>query len=123
VFTKAEYRNYTSSEQWLARRRAFLSDKTCCNRCQIEIGLAIAAYGQGLHAHHKNYQRVGCELDSDLEALCRRCHEIETFGKTSLPPAHLSLDERLTVRGLIGQEHEETRMTEDGLAGLFGAAL
>ena len=46
-----------------------------------------ALYDQDLHVHHRNYQRVGAELDSDLRSLCRRCHEIETFGESSLPAA------------------------------------
>ena len=32
--------------------------------------------------HHKTYERLGCELLSDLQALCRDCHAT-AHGKTS----------------------------------------
>src|SRR5713101_6765418 len=82
--TKSEYRAYISSEKWQQRRKEFLRGKDFCNRCGLEKGMAATAYDQGLHVHHRNYTRVGDELDQDLEAICRRCHEIETFGHSEL---------------------------------------
>lgn len=116
---KSEYRQYIASEAWQQRRKLFLWSHQSCNRCGIGHQAAIEAYDQGLHVHHQNYERVGCELDSDLEALCRRCHEIETFGKSSLPPMHMAPEERKLLRSLIGPEELHTEMTEHGLAGLF----
>jgi len=116
--TKSEYRLYTSSEAWLERRKLFLSTHGICNRCQIDRDLAVAAYDQDLNVHHRNYQHIGCELDEDLEALCRRCHEIESTGKSDLHPAN---PEAIQVRRYIGKElPAKTEMTEDGLDGLFG---
>jgi hypothetical protein len=34
-------------------------------------------FGTYLHVHHVNYARLGAELDEDLEALCKRCHNAE----------------------------------------------
>lgn len=121
--TRTSYRQYVASEAWLQRRKLFLMSRPNCERCGISKEQALEAYDQSLHVHHRNYQRVGCELDSDLEALCRRCHEIETFGKSSLPPMHMSVEERRWYQQLIGEEVPQTLMTEHGLAGLFGGPL
>jgi hypothetical protein len=85
--TKTEYRNYISSEKWQRRRKEFLRANSSCNECGVSRKRAIETYDQDLHVHHKNYQRVGHELDSDLEPLCLRCHEVETFGDSELPYA------------------------------------
>ena len=45
-----------------------------CEACQLERPLEL---------HHLNYYRVGQELDDDLLALCRECHEskhIDPYG-------------------------------------------
>lgn len=42
------------------------------------------AYDQDLHVHHKTYRNRGAERPEDLQALCRRCHELETYGRSSL---------------------------------------
>ena len=56
--------------------------------------MSVIAYDQDLHVHHKNYQNIGAELDSDLEVLCRRCHEVETFGESALQyPVLISLEQ------------------------------
>jgi ribosomal protein L37E len=34
--------------------------------------------------HHKTYKNLGKEALEDLEVLCRRCHDLETFGRTDL---------------------------------------
>lgn len=82
--TKTEYREYLSSEHWRERRKEFLDAFPNCNQCDLPRWLAIIAYDQDLHVHHKSYARVGEEIDDDLEPLCRRCHEIKTFGNSSL---------------------------------------
>lgn len=84
VMTKTEYRKYIASEHWQQRRRWFLIMHNVCNRCLAPRWLAIDAYDQDLHVHHKSYANVGAEEDGDLEALCKRCHEIETFGSSQL---------------------------------------
>lgn len=82
--TKTEYRNYISSPQWQARRKEFLSWSNYCEACDLPRWLAIIVYDQDLHVHHMSYANIGHELDNDLASLCRRCHEIETFGGSSL---------------------------------------
>lgn len=121
--TRSEYRDYVGSERWLGRRKYFLMNHPNCERCGISRRRAMEVYDQDLHVHHKNYQRVGCELDEDLEALCRRCHEIETYGRSQLLPMHMNEQERIGYRELIGQEAPRTKMTVHGLAGLFGGPL
>lgn len=92
--TKTEYREYISSEAWQQRRKEFLKENLVCNRCDMPRAIAIIAYDQDLHVHHRSYANVGRELDSDLEPLCKRCHEIETFGSSALhkPTCYKCLD-------------------------------
>lgn len=85
--TRSQHKAYIQSEKWQLRRRDFLADHDRCSGCGINREFSRKIYDQDLHVHHKNYQRVGCELDEDLEPLCRRCHEVRTFGKSDLPPA------------------------------------
>lgn len=62
-----EYAMYLISDWWRGRRRAFLAtvgDK--CQKCGKESP----------QVHHKNYDNLYGEKDEDLEALCRRCHQI-----------------------------------------------
>ena len=135
--TKTEHRDYLASEAWLQRRKIFLRTHDSCNRCGVSRKQAVAAYDQDLHVHHRNYQHVGAELDEDLEVLCRRCHEIETFGKSELEccapilevtgielKQHGDPDLWSVYVGLTGYEEnveriKNARMTEYGLAGLF----
>lgn len=82
--TKTEYRKYIQSEAWQQRRKKFLRTNEECNRCELPRYLAIIAYDQDLHVHHRSYQNVGSEPSQDLEALCKRCHDIETFGRSEM---------------------------------------
>lgn len=84
--TKTEYREYLASSYWQNRRKQFLQYIEGCAKCRIPRWLASITYDQDLHVHHKSYVHLGCEPDDDLKALCRRCHEIETFGRSSLRP-------------------------------------
>lgn len=83
--TKTEYREYIGSEDWQKRRKEFLAEcGEVCEHCGLPRWLAIATYDQDLHVHHKSYSRVGHEDWEDLAALCKRCHELETFGRSEL---------------------------------------
>lgn len=85
AFTKSDHAEYLKSAHWLDMRKMFLDMHSCCERCQIPRWLAAIAYDQDLHAHHKSYANKGTpEEANDLEALCRRCHDLETFGTTDL---------------------------------------
>lgn len=87
--TKTEYRKYICSEKWQKRRKVFLNrfPYMACYRCFIGRDDSRKIYDQDLHVHHASYEHVGngAEPDDDLAALCRRCHEIETFGKSDIP--------------------------------------
>lgn len=82
--TKTEYREYLASEHWQKLRKAFLREIGACQRCGVPRWLAVVAYDQDLHAHHNNYSSLGHEESDDLTALCKRCHEVETFGSSRL---------------------------------------
>jgi hypothetical protein len=83
--TKSEYRGYIASPEWQSRRSKFLATHRYCCDCGIPRRWAVHFYDQDLHVHHESYAHVGAELDEDLRSLCRRCHEIKTFGHSSLP--------------------------------------
>lgn len=88
--TKTEYREYIASADWQQRRKDFLNDEGGkCARCEMPRWLVVIAYDQDMHVHHKSYAHLGDEPWEDLEPLCRRCHEIETFGRSELrePPS------------------------------------
>lgn len=82
--TKEEYRSYLNGPEWMARRKQFLSIWNSCNRCRVPRWLAIIAYDQDLNVHHRHYQSLGNERPEDLEALCKRCHEIDSLGRSQL---------------------------------------
>lgn len=64
----AEYTEYMQSRQWAERkRRLFEKRGYVCEMC--------GASGLPLDVHHKNYDRLGCELDDDLLIVCHeKCH-------------------------------------------------
>ena len=84
--TKTEYREYIAGEYWQKRRKKFLETpgRSGCEGCGIPRWLAIIAYDQDMHVHHRNYKNLENEKDEDLSALCRRCHELETFSSSNL---------------------------------------
>lgn len=85
--TRTEYREYIASADWQQRRKEFLSQRGFeCNRCGIPRWLAQVAYDQDLNVHHRSYSSLGDEDWDDLEPLCRRCHDIESFGRSDLKP-------------------------------------
>jgi HNH endonuclease len=84
--TKTEYREYLCSDAWQSTRKDFLFFHDKCNECHIPRWLAKIVYDQDLHVHHRNYKSLGDEIWDDLEALCRRCHEMRTFGHSDIEP-------------------------------------
>ena len=82
---KSEYAQYIASPEWQERRKeALSSSNNRCARCELPRWLAAIVYDQDLHVHHLHYKNVGNEAPDDLQVLCRRCHEIETFGRSEL---------------------------------------
>ena len=60
------YRDYLATEHWQIMRAHVLSRAK--NRCEL-------CYSpKQLNVHHKTYERLGAEDESDLIVLCRRCH-------------------------------------------------
>jgi 5-methylcytosine-specific restriction endonuclease McrA len=73
-----DYVKYISSEAWRTnpvRRREFEAAGFQCRLCTNSV-----ANGDDLEAHHRTYERLGHEIDGDLTALCRECHQ----GVTSM---------------------------------------
>lgn len=62
------YREYLLSDEWKSIRLTIIEDREQCERCGSDYKLQI---------HHKNYDNIFNELDSDLELLCKRCHLLQ----------------------------------------------
>lgn len=97
--TKTEYQQYLASEYWQKRRQQFLDYNEECYQCHLPRWLAQIAYDNDLHVHHKSYENLGSEDDAQLEALCKRCHEIVTFGRSDLREI------KTTICSVCGLEH------------------
>lgn len=61
------YAKYLRTPEWQERRRAAI--QMAWGKCQLN-----SKHGEGLHVHHRTYERRGCELPSDLIVLCAKCH-------------------------------------------------
>jgi 5-methylcytosine-specific restriction endonuclease McrA len=62
------YGEYLESDKWKAL--AAETRRLANHRCQV-------CYSDGqLHIHHRTYERVGNEFQSDLIALCSSCHTL-----------------------------------------------
>jgi hypothetical protein len=82
--TKTEYAEYLQSDHWKELRKTVINDYPFCMRCTMPRWLAEIAYDKDLHVHHKNYRTRGNEKLDDLEVLCRRCHDLESSGRSEL---------------------------------------
>lgn len=68
------YADYLQTPWWRARRnRALRAAGYRCQRCTVKRQLEV---------HHQSYERLGDELDSDLEVVCRGCHVGHHFNET-----------------------------------------
>lgn len=69
------YQDYLKSDEWAAKKEYLLSVRGYrCERCRSS---------KSLQAHHKTYESIGNESESDLLLLCRRCHKAEHDIKSS----------------------------------------
>ena len=60
------YNAYMSSNAWAkVKRRVLAARRAICSTCGSTANI---------HVHHKTYERLGAELDEDLEILCKPCH-------------------------------------------------
>jgi 5-methylcytosine-specific restriction endonuclease McrA len=70
------YEQYLGTRHWRQRReRSLVLADHRCERCGARSTLQV---------HHRTYERLGEELDEDLEVLCDRCHAAE-HGITNEP--------------------------------------
>jgi HNH endonuclease len=66
---------YLTSTWWKRRSYArLLKAKGKCERCEKVVSKA--------DVHHVHYDRLGAERDSDLEVLCRTCHQTHHFDES-----------------------------------------
>jgi 5-methylcytosine-specific restriction endonuclease McrA len=63
---RIRYEKHIHSTQWKNTRKAILKMRDRCEGCGTKHFLEV---------HHKTYERLGRELTSDLEVLCKTCHE------------------------------------------------
>jgi hypothetical protein len=98
LVTKEEYAVYLNSDHWKALRSDRLrSPNVCCQRCSLPRWLAEIAYSQDLNCHHRSYANLGSECPEELEPLCRRCHEIDKFGRSNLRAPKSTLCELCSI--------------------------
>lgn len=64
--TAIEYNKYVRSSHWERRRLLYYA-----NHAKI---CAACGHTKRIHLHHKRYDNLWEELDSDLVPLCERCH-------------------------------------------------
>ena len=66
---KINYREYIHSKEWQAKASNIKRIRGyTCELC------GASGHGIVLHAHHKTYERLGDELESDIMVLCSSCH-------------------------------------------------
>jgi hypothetical protein len=66
AFRRMDYEQYLRTAHWYRQRnRALKLAEHRCHRCDANRQLQV---------HHLCYDRLGEELDSDLEVVCRGCH-------------------------------------------------
>jgi hypothetical protein len=70
------YYAYIHSPAW--RARADAAKRRAGYRCQVCNRPSSQVQ---LDAHHRTYERLGRELDSDITVLCRDCHELYESAK------------------------------------------
>lgn len=60
------YAKYMQSQRWASRKSAYYAKhQKSCRACRSEDQIDL---------HHRTYERMGFEPDSDLVPLCSRCH-------------------------------------------------
>lgn len=63
---EVDYGEYINSPEWKAKAQE--AKKRAGYKCQLCNGT------KRLDVHHRTYERLGHELDSDLTVLCHKCH-------------------------------------------------
>lgn len=65
---RLDYYEYINSPEWYAKSDA--AKARAGYRCQV------CNSTRQLNTHHRTYERLGRELDTDLIVLCRDCHDL-----------------------------------------------
>lgn len=76
-FRMEEYEKYLESEHWQAFRKLALQEQLKQhgrNFCQQCAPGCVTCEGAELHVHHLTYERLGAELITDAQIICRECH-------------------------------------------------
>lgn len=60
-----KYKSYIESNEWLNKSSNYLKNHEYCEVCRK---------WKAKQVHHLSYNRIGEEKESDLQALCERCH-------------------------------------------------
>ena len=61
-----EYTDYIKSDKWRARCNELRAKRgSICERCGSDVWIEV---------HHLTYDRLGDELDDDLQIVCHACH-------------------------------------------------
>ena len=85
-----QYQTYLCSREWgLKREAVHARAHGFCERCKVHIGHAV---------HHKTYARKYHERLTDLELLCKGCHDF-THGRSDIDPALVQL--RVYLAGAV----------------------
>lgn len=76
-----KYNQVIASPRWKKLRARLIekADRTCC-RCKWKKESWDKT--RTLDVHHKTYERLGYEWDSDLEVVCSRCHAVADIERS-----------------------------------------
>ena len=75
------YREYLRTPEWRVTRAAAL--ERAGHSCSLDV-----THTDALEVRHRTYERLGCELASDLVVLCHACHAVhhKQFGRPGRRP-------------------------------------
>jgi hypothetical protein len=97
VLQKAEdvrrkaYDEHLNSKEWWKTKKALRREsfkehgRVVCSRCGKSEYDNKQTYGEGLHGHHRTYERFGQEKPEDAELLCSECHASEHGNPQPIP--------------------------------------
>jgi hypothetical protein len=71
---RKKYEKHLKSARWKNTRRDLF-------RLRGELCEACGYPSPNLQVHHLSYDRLGCELPSDLKIVCKKCHEQEDAAR------------------------------------------
>ena len=82
---KVSYAAYIKSDAWHfspARLAELLASGGKCRICNDGSPTTL------LHVHHRTYERLGCEIVSDLTTFCEPCHDMVTAMQRGRATVH-----------------------------------